>query len=67
MVFAREGRLIAHRLVAKTESTGEGYLVTRGDRTRRNDSLVSSAELVGRVAGIERDGSRVRSPLHGSA
>ena len=60
VVFAREGRLIAHRLVAKTETTGERYLVTRGDRTRRNDFLVSSAELVGRVTSIERGGS----PIH---
>lgn len=61
VVFAREGRLIAHRLVAKTESTGESYLVTRGDRTRRNDSPVSSGELVGRVTSIERGGSPVHA------
>jgi hypothetical protein len=61
VVFAREGRLIAHRLVARTESAGVGYLVTRGDRTRRNDALVSSAELLGRVTRIERDGSEVRA------
>lgn len=60
-VFAREGRLIAHRVVARTGSPDEGYLVTRGDRTGRNDALVSSAELVGRVARIERGGSRVRA------
>jgi len=61
VVFAWEGRLIAHRVVARTGSPDEGYLVTRGDRTRRNDALVSSAELIGRVARIERGGSRVRA------
>jgi len=61
VVFAREGRLIAHRVVARTGSPDEGYLVTRGDRTRRNDALVSSAELVGRITRIERSGSRVRA------
>jgi signal peptidase I len=56
VVFAREGRLIAHRLVG----IGNGFLLTRGDRARRNDSPVSGAELVGRVTGIERGGSPVR-------
>jgi signal peptidase len=61
VVFAREDRLVVHRLVAKTESKGAGYLVTRGDRTRRNDALVSSAELLGRVTHIERGGFGVRT------
>jgi signal peptidase I len=61
VVFAREGRLIAHRVVARTARPGEGYLVTRGDRTRRNDALVSSVELIGRVSHIERGRSRVRA------
>ena len=61
VVFAREGRLIVHRVVARTGSPGDGYLVTRGDRTRRNDALVSSAELVGRVTQIARGHCRVRA------
>lgn len=61
VVFAREGRLIAHRLVARTERAGADFLVTRGDRTRRNDAPVSSAELLGRVTRIERDGFMVRA------
>ena len=60
VVFMREGRLIVHRVVARTGSPGDGYLVTRGDRTRRNDALVSSAELVGRVTQIGRGHCRVR-------
>lgn len=59
VVFAREGRLIAHRMVARTEDVTGSYLVTRGDRVRRNDPPVSSAELVGRVTGIERGGTPV--------
>lgn len=59
VVFAREGRLIVHRVVAKAGSPDEGSIVTRGDRTRRNDALVSSAELVGRVTRIERGHSAV--------
>jgi signal peptidase I len=60
VVFARESRLVAHRVVGRTGIPGESYLVARGDRTRRNDALVSSAKLVGRVMRIERGGFRVR-------
>lgn len=52
VVFSREGRLIAHRVIAKTENAGETCLVTRGDRRWRNDAPVSSAEVVGRVTDI---------------
>jgi len=61
VVFAREDRLIAHRVVARAANPGGEYIVTRGDRTRRNDAFVSSAELVGRVTRIERRGFRVRA------
>jgi signal peptidase I len=57
VVFARDGRLVAHRLVAKTEC----HLITRGDRTRRNDSPVSVAEFVGRVTDVERGGTPVQA------
>jgi signal peptidase I len=57
VVFARDGRLVAHRLVAKAE----GHLITRGDRARRNDSPVASAEFVGRVTNIERGGTPVHA------
>jgi signal peptidase I len=61
VVFSREGRLIAHRVVAKSEKAGESYLLTRGDRRWRNDARVSSAEVVGRVTDIERGGSPVHA------
>jgi signal peptidase I len=63
VVFSRGGRLIAHRVVTQTEKAGESYLVTRGDRRWRNDVPVSSAEVVGRVTGIERGGSPVHAPI----
>ena len=62
VVFSRGGRLIAHRVVTQTEKAGESYLVTRGDRRWRNDVPVSSAEVVGRVTGIERGGTPVQAP-----
>ena len=54
VVFAREGRLVTHRVVDRAGSPGVAYLVTCGDRTRRNDAPILPAELLGRVTSIER-------------
>ena len=62
VVFARHGRLIVHRVVVKSSGRGEPILVTRGDRTWRDDRLVSSPELIGRVTHIERNDSTVSTP-----
>jgi signal peptidase I len=62
VVFAREGRLIVHRVTFSTSSNGEPHLVTRGDRARRNDAPVSGSELIGRVTRIERGPSRISVP-----
>ena len=63
VVFARDGRLIVHRVVAKIESCGESYLVTRGDRARKSDGPISSSQFVGRVNHIERGHARRRASL----
>ena len=63
VVFARNGRLIAHRVLTKIQSRGGSYLVTRGDRARKSDAPVSSSELVGRVNYIERGHAVVRASL----
>jgi signal peptidase I len=68
VVFAREGRLVVHRVTAKVPATagnpGEPLLktrlLTRGDRARRDDPLVSSSELLGRVTQIRRGSRAVR-------
>lgn len=62
VVFTREGRLVAHRLLAKTEC----YLITRGDRARQNDSPVSRNNFVGRVTCIKRGGTPVQTPARPS-
>ena len=59
VLVAREGRLFAHRVVAKGGSSRDPYLLTRGDRLRENDPPVSRSHLLGRVASIERGGRRV--------
>jgi signal peptidase I len=54
VVFAREGRLIAHRVASSVQNSDKPYLVTRGDRLRRSDAPVSGYEFVGRVTHVER-------------
>ncbi len=61
VLFAREGRMFAHRVVSRKDgpeqpsaNRGESLLITRGDRLRHNDPPVSSSELLGKVISIER-------------
>jgi signal peptidase I len=64
VLFTREGGLAVHRVVAKTTTSSQSYLITRGDRLRENDPPVSSSELLGRVQFIER-GCRRLQPATG--
>ena len=56
VVYARHGRMIAHRVVATgAAGTREPYLITRGDRSQTSDSPLFSSELIGLVAVVERN------------
>lgn len=57
ILYNRNGRLTAHRIVSRSG----GYLVTRGDRLPTCDPPVRASEVIGRVAGIKRNG-RVVNP-----
>jgi len=61
VLFAREGRLVAHRVVERTLCEDRIQWVTRGDSVGGNDAPVSSHQLLGRVTAIER-GSRQITP-----
>jgi hypothetical protein len=54
ILFARQGRLIAHRVIERTIHQGAPCWVTRGDRLDHRDLQVSSRELLGRVTLIQR-------------
>lgn len=53
-VFRRTGRLVTHRVVRIVGDGSRRRFVTRGDNTARNDPLVSSEEMVGRVLAVRR-------------
>ena len=61
ILFARQGRLFAHRVVERTLCQDRIQWVTRGDTVEGNDAPVSSHQLLGRVTAIER-GSRQLTP-----
>jgi signal peptidase len=61
VMFARQGHLVAHRVVERTLCQDRTQWVTRGDSVGSNDAPVSSHELLGRVTAIER-GSRRLTP-----
>jgi signal peptidase I len=53
VLYSREGRLFAHRVVGHAGSREDPRLITRGDRLSHNDPPVSSSELLGRVTSIQ--------------
>lgn len=61
VLFVREGRLVAHRVVQRTIGKNGIQWVTRGDSVDGNDAPIPSHALLGRVTTIER-GSRRLAP-----
>ena len=59
ILFARQGRLFAHRVVERTIHQGAAYWITRGDRLDHHDPQVSSRELLGRITSIQRGHRRI--------
>jgi hypothetical protein len=53
-VFARDGGLVAHRVLSTAP------LVTRGDGCASSDGVVPRSAVLGRVCAFERHGVRVR-------
>jgi signal peptidase I len=62
VLYARDGRMFMHRVVACTGSPEHSLLIARGDRLRHSDPPVSSPELIGRVTRIERGPTRIPVP-----
>jgi signal peptidase I len=56
VLYARESRLVAHRVISKGAHLEGPFLVTQGDTSPTQDSPVSPAEFLGRVSIIIRAG-----------
>jgi signal peptidase I len=54
VVFARDNRLVVHRVLRVNRERDELVLITRGDRSHRADAAVSFRELLGKVKAIQR-------------
>ena len=54
VVFARENRLIVHRVLRMNRQGANMTVTTCGDRSAKADSPVSTNELLGRVRTIQR-------------
>jgi Peptidase S24-like len=59
VLFARGGKLVAHRVLRKMVVGDETHAITRGDSLLSADNPVSPAELLGSVRYVIRAGERV--------
>lgn len=66
MVFVRDGRFYAHRLVDKAEEGGPIRLIARGDALDKNDPPFAQNEMLGRVAVVIRGRKRIELDQHPS-
>ncbi len=63
VLFARDGRLFAHRVRGILGPSGRQVLVTRGDAAWRNDPPVAASALLGLVVAVgRRDAFRAPAP-----
>jgi signal peptidase I len=68
VLFARGGRLIAHRVIGRRRVAGQAFLETKGDATWDADAPISETELLGRVTQVFRDGRSIAlETLHQAA
>jgi signal peptidase I len=56
VLFSREGKLIAHRVISKADDSDNPCVVTRGDSLSLSDSPVTASELLGKVASVFHSG-----------
>jgi signal peptidase I len=59
VLFVRDRRLFAHRVVTSSHRIGGSQLVTKGDAMPTSDAPISDVELLGKVSRIERNGRSI--------
>ena len=62
-LVGRAGKFCAHRVVSRTDDSGDARWITRGDAMPAPDLPVTEAELLGRVTSVIRDGRVVAVPV----
>ena len=62
VLFARHGKLTAHRVVFKASDQEIPSLITRGDALRSQDSAIGPTQLLGKVSGVLRAGKWIEPP-----
>ena len=60
VLFGRDQRLFAHRVVAKRSRAANAVIITRGDAMPHSDLPVIDTQLLGRVSYIVRNGRLIR-------
>jgi hypothetical protein len=60
VLFGRDRRLFAHRVVTRSVLPGDMRVLTRGDAMPQPDPPVSDQQLLGKVSYIMRNGRRIK-------
>jgi signal peptidase I len=63
VLFGREGRLCAHRVIGTQDDPQNPQWITQGDALPVPDRPVAREELLGRVAYLIRAGKRIEVPI----
>jgi signal peptidase I len=61
VLFAHQRRLVAHRVMMKSEATGTPMVQTQGDAVGQPDRPVAVCAVMGRVSYIVRGGKLLKS------
>jgi signal peptidase I len=67
VLYSREGRFFAHRVVGRTRIGEQPALITRGDRLTYDDPPITSGELLGRVTCVQHGEGRVERQIQPAA
>lgn len=59
VLFSRDSRFFAHRVIRVEHNCDEPILIVRGDALPVEDPPVHSAEILGRVVSVERGGKLI--------
>jgi hypothetical protein len=59
VLFSRDGRFCAHRVVRVMDVGGQSFVITCGDALTQEDLPVAEHELLGRVTAVSRCGKRI--------